>query len=67
MKHYQVATPDVVGAQPVFVLIDKNTFLVRETRHHTGALNLDGLIDENDQDYGQRHGDCHIAQERYGD
>ena len=64
MEDHQIAAVDRSYAQLVFVFVDEDALFVGQAGHHAGALHLHGLVDEDDQDYCQHHGNRHVAQQR---
>ncbi len=42
--------------------VDKNPFVIRKPRHHTGAFHLHRLIQKDDYDEGQENGKDKVAQ-----
>src|SRR2546423_7506603 len=58
-KHNYVAPLD--GLKAVYKLVDEDALLVREQRRHAGAFDLNGLIQEDDNDQSETDGNEQIA------
>jgi hypothetical protein len=56
-----IAAADLVKAESIAELVDKNTFLVNEGGHHGGAFDLDRLIEEEDDKEGDNDGEKQVS------
>lgn len=63
-KDDHITALDVLNAKAVGKLVDENPFLITQGRHHGGAFHLDGLIQEEDDRYGDEDTQHKVAKEK---
>ncbi len=59
-EHHDIAALD--RFQPIHKLVDEDSFLVFERRHHAGAFHFHRLIQENDDEGGDRQRDNKVTE-----
>ena len=64
-EDHRVAALYVADAEAVSEFVNEYALLIKKGRHHAGALDFHGLIDENDQDDRDQNGQRQIAHPGY--
>jgi hypothetical protein len=61
-KHDHVAAFNITGPESIDELVDEDSFLISECRHHAGSFDLDRLVEEQDGDNGNDDAERQIPQ-----